>query len=77
MSKVTTYSALAAISESISTSRNADQAKAIFHDHVMNSYIRESDKDLIISKLTPLKDLVKIQTYFYNSLLHFEKLGVN
>jgi hypothetical protein len=68
-------STLAQIADKVYQAKTADEAKQVMIDHL--STTRVKDKDRMISQVKVLKTLIKVQTYFTNSLLRFEALSVN
>ena len=67
-------STLAQIANQVYQAKTADEAKQVMIDHLNTTKVK--DKDKMINQVKLLKTLIKVQTYFTNSLLRFEALSV-
>jgi hypothetical protein len=77
MSRRKLTSTLDQIVEQVFTSKDLESAKKITLDFLAESKIKVEDRDKMISEITKMKDLVKLQIYCANALLKFEGLSVN
>ena len=74
--KVMNYkSTLAQIANEVYQAKTADEAKQVMVNHLNTTRVK--DKDKMIVQVSKLNSLIKVQTYFTNSLLRFESLSVN
>lgn len=75
--KITIKSKLEGAAEEVFQAANWESAKAMLLDFIAESEINEKDKKKMLEDVKKLTNLVKIQTYFANSLLKYEGLSPN
>ena len=67
-------STLSKITEQVFSATTAQEAKSVMLDYLQSTRVK--DRDLMISTVTKMNNLLKVQTYFTNCLLKFEGMGV-
>ena len=75
--KITIKSTLADIAPEVYQAVNYQTAKAIIEEHLKDSHIKDEDRKKMLDGVKKLNNLRQIQTYFSNSLLKYESLGMN
>ena len=69
-------STLDKIAEQVFEAKTCTDAKQIVIDYLNESQIKESDRLKMITEVTNMKHLHKVQLYIANALLKYEGLGV-
>lgn len=70
-------SALEPIAQKVWAERDFNNAKQLLHSHVEGLSIDESSKKRIMFTLNSITTKVKLDFYLANSILNYERLGVN
>jgi hypothetical protein len=75
--KVKIVSTLDNIAEQVFNAKTVDEAKTICLDYLKDSKIKESDRTKMITEISNMKYLHKVQFYIANALLKYEGLGLS
>jgi len=73
--KITIKSKLEGASEQVFHAANWEVAKQLLLEYIAESEVSDKDKKKMLADVSKLTNLIKIQQYFCNSLLKYEKLS--